>query len=139
MKKGFVFTIDAIVALSMVFSIAAILVPLSPGSASEAPMQVRIQRYTADLLAAMLKTGTLADALSGNYTRALSALDATSGSFCFSLRGYSMPSGNVSFALSKSSCGGVGSESSMAVAPAYNGTSMQIMELVGWEEQVAGS
>ena len=135
MRRGFIFTVDSLVGLGLAFT-ALGLVMAFPLSASHSPLyrQVALERYTADLLVSMQKSGALQSALSGQDRSAASAALALSESGkCFTLGAYSSsPSRELVFAMEKSGCGGEDTEVATAVVAETYGGRLYSVVLTGW-------
>lgn len=134
MRKGFIMSVDALVALGIVMVMLGMVLPYSKTPTYEMENRNHMQRYASDALFVMLKSGAVDAALAGNRTAVTSVLSLTSPGKCLALKAYAMPSGNLSFAAQKAGCNGIALDAVGTAADTYYNGTFYSVEMVGWLE-----
>lgn len=133
-RRGFIFTIDAILAIGMAMAVIASIAVFSDTPSTRGQTQFSMQRQTSDIAAILSKSGALATSLGGNRTAAAAIISYTDAGKCFSIVATNSTSGKIAFALEKSGCKSPGADSSTAVrSEVYNGTPL-FVTVSGWTE-----
>ncbi len=130
--KGFVLTMDAVVALGLVLAVLGLLLPLASPNNADALDEIAVQRYTSDLLAVLQKSGRVESALAGNESAITSAFIYSGQGKCFLFTARRMPSGEIVSALSKGGCGSVRANAATAVSNEFYNGSVYEVQLAGW-------
>ena len=130
--KGYVLTMDAVVALGLVLAVLGLLLPLASPKNADALDKIAVQRYTSDFLAVLQKSGRVDGALSGNESAITSAFIYSGQGKCFLFTATSMPAGEIVSVLSKAGCGAIGENSATTVSNEFYNGSVYEVQLTGW-------
>lgn len=131
--KGFAITLDALLALSLIFF--ALIFISTQTFQPYAPRGTYLKQVSLDTLAVLEKTGRLGAAIDGDGASAREMVQATPENVCMQVS-VTDGAGNALFTISKAGCYGFGSELQSAVVPfAYNGGNY-LAEAKAWHRKV---
>ena len=133
-SRGFIFTIDSILAVGLAMALIASIAIFSDTPSTRGQTQFSIQRQSSDLAAILSKSGALAAAMGGNRTLAVAIFSHTDSGKCFSVAVTNSTSGATAFALEKNGCGAPGADSTAAIRSEIYGGTPLIVTVRGWAE-----
>lgn len=131
-RRGFIFTLDALLAMGLALAVIGLLVPFSDTTSLPGHDELHVQRYTADLLMVLQRTGDVRRGLSGNTSALNASLSLTSAGKCFSFRALNMTTSETVFAVNKTGCSTVPATLASAVSNEYYNGQTYRLELLGW-------
>jgi hypothetical protein len=127
--KGYVITVDALVALSFLF-LASLLI-YSQTFHPQAPYGVYLKQFTLDVLTVMEKSGALEEGVEENSTEMRWLVESTPDLMCMQVS--IINSSNQQIALvSKTHCGEFGREFQVASRPFVHDGEMYMVKAESW-------
>jgi len=134
MKRGFIFTVDALVAFGLALAVLGLVIPFYDTTSMPNHEQLHVQRYAADLLSTMQKTGQARMAIAGDDASIVSTLAMTGSGKCFVFKAVNAATSAIVIAVPKPGCGGKPITISSAVSNEYYNGGFYRLELTGWIE-----
>ena len=134
MKRGFIFTVDSLIAFGLALAVLGLIIPFYDTTSLPNHDQLRIQRYTADLLSVMQKTGQVQQAIAGDDASVAASLSSTGTGKCFVFKVVNSTSTAIVITVSKPGCGGKPTTLSSAASNEYYNGDFYRLELTGWIE-----
>jgi len=131
-RRGFIFSVDSLIALGLALAIIGLVIPFMESSGLPNHDQLHIQRYTADLLFVMQKSGNVRVAIEGDETGVLSLFSQTGTGKCFTFKATNTDTSAMVISATKPGCTGRPTTLSSAVSNEYYNGHIYRLELLGW-------
>jgi len=132
LARGFVFTVDSLLAFGLALAVLGLIVPFYDTTNFENHEQLHTQRYTSDLLAVMQKAGQVRQAIAGDDSAILGTFIQTSAGRCFLFKATNTTSASPLVTVSKPGCGGLPTTVTVAASNEYYNGEFYRLELSGW-------
>jgi len=134
MRRGFIFTVDSLIAFGLALAVLGLVIPFYDTTSMPNHEQMHVQRYAADLLAVMQKTGQARQAIAGDDTPVVGTLAMTGTGKCFIFKAVNVTSQAIVITVQKPGCGGKPMTVSSAVSNEYYEGGFYRLELMSWVE-----
>jgi hypothetical protein len=134
MARGFIFTMDSLIAFGLALAVLGLVIPFYDTTSMPNHEQLHVQRYTADLLSVMQKTGQVRGAIAGDGSSIVATLSNTGAGKCFVFKAVNATTSAVVITVSKPGCGGAQMTVSSAASNEYYAGGFYRLELSGWVE-----
>jgi len=134
MGRGFIFTVDSLIAFGLALAVLGLVIPFYDTTNMPNHEQLHVQRYTADLLAVMQKTGQVRQAIAGDDAPLAGTLAKTGTGKCFVFKAVNATTSAIVITVQKPGCGGKPMTVSSAASNEYYDGGFYRLELMGWVE-----
>lgn len=134
MARGFIFTVDSLIAFGLALAVLGLVIPFYDTTSLPNHDQLHVQRYAADLLSVMQKTGQARQAIAGDGSSVVASLSNTGTGKCFLFKAVNATTSAIVIAVPKPGCAGKPMTVSSAVSNEYYDGDFYRLELSGWIE-----
>jgi len=132
MRRGFIFTVDALIAFGLAMAVLGLIIPFYDTTSLPNHEELHVQRYTADLLAVMQKSGQARLAIAGDDSAVVATLAMTGTGKCFVFKAVNAATSTIIITVSKPGCAGKPVTVSAASSNEYYNGGFYRLELSGW-------